>query len=863
MTALLAALHVVAPLLFFTDLTRNPYFTQIAVLNIGLACALALSAARGLKAERWSWVSTPLDAPWVLTFFAAALSWSYAYWTHPAFYRPSMTSEGLRAAFFLVLNSWGVYVLAAQRPDSDPEPMDVPIGGWAAFALAWGAAWALFPQLRGMPSASNAVWPHIWDPYGAVVWAAGLAAVFLLTRRGRTHDLWHLILVTGFLGAVYGVFQYFGVEFFWPRILNPYGGRSVSTFGNPNFMSSYMVVLLPLAVVYYLHARTRLQKGAYALVVLAIEASLLCSLTRSSWAGAVASLVPLAFSARLRRLAKEDPEFHGLVAAAAVALALFWPQSSVQGYAPTVFQRLYEMKAAFGGAGGGAPGATYSPLHQRYLIWLCAWTMGAENPLTGKGFGLIELFYPFYQGHFLATLEAFRTLRTHANNAHNELLEVFSQTGIVGLGAAALMWTAFFRRVWSALAVSREADALRAKPGTEGESEPVWALAAAAGAAGMLVDNLLNVSVHFAVPGLVFWWQAGTAMGLLSRREGRCASFVPPAAARYGAALLAAALLLVTARHWGGQWMREALYFNGFKTMHRGDAGKAAELLERAYAWHPREVNTNYELGNAYARSNLFEKAVWAYKEALAANAGYDEIYFNLGTLESLKLGRRDEALAHYAMSWAINPMSAGTAGNYAALLMQRGTPEDRAEAERVLAWGVGLEPANVNFAMTLAGVRASNGRWEEAEAVYTGLLRRQPNFAAAEQGLRQALAAGKRPAPPLLSQLDSFKGLEERIARRDYGPETLALARKGCADFPQSIVALFYLGNLELIHGDPGGAAEKLSRVVAADPGNVGAKLNLGQSLKRLGRAAEAADLFRQVLAADPNNAMARQELK
>lgn len=861
MTALLAALHLVCPLLFFTDLTRNPYFTQIVVLNIGLAASLAWAAAAGARARAWSWLNTPLELPWALTLAVSAASFAYAYLAHPAFYRPSMASEGLRAAFFLVLNSAGVYMLAAQAAGRESDPVDVPLGAWAAFALAWGGAWTLFPQLRGMPSGSLALWPHVWDPFGAAVWAAGLAGALWLARRGRTHDLWHVILVTGFLGAVYGVFQYFGVEFFWPRILNPYGGRSVSTFGNPNFMSSYMVVLLPLAVVYYLHAKTRAARFAYAAVVLAVEASLLCSLTRSSWAGAVAGLLPLAASARLRRLAKTDLEFHGLVAAAALALALFWPQSSVEGYAPTVFQRLSEMKQAFAPAAGGE--AAYSPLHQRYLIWLCSWTMGAENPLTGKGFGLLELFYPFYQGHFLSTMEGFRTLRTHANNAHNELLEVFSQTGILGLGAALLLWTAFFRRVASALGASRAADAQRAKPGAEGEADPVWALAAASGAAGMLVDNLLNVSAHFAVPGLLFWWQTGTAMGLLSRQEGRVTELDPPKWARAAAAAAALLLLAFTARHWTGQWMREALYFNGFKMMRRGDAVKAAEILEKAYAWHPREVNTNYELGNAYARSNDFVKAVWGYKEALAANAGYDEIYFNLGTLESIKLGRHDDALDHYRVSWAINPLSPGTAGNFASLLLQRNAPGDAAEAEAVLTDALRIEPANVNFAMSLAGVRARSGRWAEAAAVYSDLLKLQPNFAAAEQGLREAVGAGKLPVPAVLPALDAFRRLEERIARRDYGPETLALARKAGADFPASIVALFYLGNMELIHNDPAGAADKLAKVVKVDPSNVGAKLNLGQAYKRLGRAAEAADLFRQVLAADPNNAMARQELK
>ncbi|MDE2293426.1 MAG: O-antigen ligase family protein, partial [Elusimicrobia bacterium] len=426
MTALLAVVHFVGPLIFFTDLTRNPYYTQIALVNIGLTAAAAMWAARGLAEGRWRWVSTPLDLPWALFLGIAGVSWVYSYFAHPAFYRPSIREQGAMGGIFIVVNACAVYYLAVQSSEAEPGEPDVPLAGWAAFVLLWGGAWTFFPQLRGAPSGVESLWPHLWDPFGALMWATGVAAVVWLTRRGRVHDFWHLILATGFLAAVYGVFQYFGVEFFWPKVLNPYGGRSVSTFGNPNFMSSYMLMLPPLCVVYYLQARSRAARLVYAAVFLAAEASLLCSLTRSSWAGAAAALAPLAFSAKLRRLAKKDLEFHGLVVAAVVALAALWPQSSVHGYAPSVLGRIEEMRQALHPKEGGA----YSPLYQRCLIWLCAWTMGAENPLTGKGWGLFELFYPFYQGHYLMTVDVLRGLRTHANNAHNEVLELFSQTGI-------------------------------------------------------------------------------------------------------------------------------------------------------------------------------------------------------------------------------------------------------------------------------------------------------------------------------------------------------------------------------------------------------------------------------------------------
>ena len=145
---------------------------------------------------------------------------------------------------------------------------------------------------------------------------------------------------------------------------------------------------------------------------------------------------------------------------------------------------------------------------------------------------------------------------------------------------------------------------------------------------------------------------------------------------------------------------------------------------------------------------------------------------------------------------------------------------------------------------------------------MFEGLLRRQPNLLAAESALRQSLGKSGRPAPAILGELAAFHRLEELIGRRDYGDESLRLARSASSVFPQSTAAVFYLGNLELIHGDAAAAARLLSQVVAGDPRNLGARLNLGQAFKRLGRGQEAAAQFRAVLAEDPANAAARAGL-
>ncbi len=867
---ILIALHFVCPLIFFTDLTRNPYITQIALLNIGLLAAAAIHLARQSAAGELRLPKTILDLPIAGWVGICVLSWFAAYLGHLPHFRPAMRSEGLRVFLFMGVNSLLPFYLAVQASRDSPEESDAPIVQWFGFVVIWGLLWTLYPQMRAAPGPLSSIRHHLWDPYGALLWIGGTAVVIFLARKGSIHSIWHVALSVGFLASAYAVVQYFGKEFLWPKVLNPYGGRSVSTFGNPNFMSSYQVMLLPLAVTYYLSAKNRLHRTLYGVIALCLQAGLLCSLTRSSWVGGAAALAPLAFSGRLRRLAKRDVEFHGLVAVGALLLLLFWPQGNVSGYVSSFIGRLTEVAVIF--KDGGVP---YSPWYQRVLIWTCGWTMGSENPLLGKGWGNFELFYPFYQGFFLDHFEFFRSMRTHANNSHNEVLEIFSQTGILGLGVFAWIWTVFFRGSWLGarpFAYPRApADPPKKGAKPPPDSERIWILAAAAGVFGMLVDNLLNVSIHFAVPAFFFWWQAGAAVGLLANAENRERVLRMPNKAASWA--LAAALLLAAGfgcRHFTRYWLREVHYFMGFKLVRGGDLRRAIVELTKAYRWDRHDVNNNYELGNSYARSDQPDKALWAYAEALNANAGYDEIYFNRASVLH-KLGRLEEAEKNFLTSWAINPLSPQLYTAFTRFYLSGDLQANRDKAIPLLEQAARLYPHDLNHLNNLGYLYSLGGETAKAEKAYIRVLRRQPSMGVAEKNLRNSIARSGRPAPPVLSQIGAFRALEQGLKSaqaagfrdRRGSEKLLKQARKVAEWFPDFPAARLYRGNLELLHGDPAAAEKDLRWIVAKEPKKIAPRINLAQAVKAQGRRGEAADLFRAVLALDPGNAQARAELK
>ncbi|MBI4052121.1 MAG: hypothetical protein HY400_06420, partial [Elusimicrobia bacterium] len=398
------------PLLFYTDLTRNPYYTQIAGLNILMWLCLGCWVWSSFLLKKWEIPKTVLDIPWLGWLGVCLVSGLVSYWGHAVFFRPAIFNEGFRIGLFTVSNAvlvfyWGAWIGMSKEENTSS------VRGWFLFLMVWSFLWFLFPHLRKIP-ATPGTWDRVWDPYGGILWLGGIVMVWRLTRKGSPWDFWNLLMATGFLAAGYGILQYFGVEMVWPKRLDPYGVRAVSTFGNPNFLSSYLVVLLPMAAVFFLQARSLEEKIFYGLYFLTYEASIVSSLTRSSWLGALAALGCLGFSPACRRAFRENRKEVAVLGTLALILIFMWPTGGSSSM--TVLGRVKELKEILPQARLEGPGP-YSPWYQRLLIWVCCWQMGLENPLLGKGWGVLELFYPFYQGPNLLALDIFRTLRTHAN----------------------------------------------------------------------------------------------------------------------------------------------------------------------------------------------------------------------------------------------------------------------------------------------------------------------------------------------------------------------------------------------------------------------------------------------------------------
>jgi len=851
--ALLVFLYVilffVSPLVFFTDLTRNPYYLQITLLNASVLCAAALLLLTAAGEKSWALPPNVLYAPLAALLAVMALSFIRAYFGHEPFFRPSMLSEFTRAGVFTAVNCALVFLLAQKVP-FDPEPQRRSAYAWLAFILLWGGLWFLFPNLRTPPQ-GDSLMARFWDPYGGTLWLGGIASVWFLVRRFKQEDIIHLAMAVGVLASIYGVLQYFGIELIWARLLNPYGNRSVSTFGNPNFVSSYIVMLLPFALAYLMAAKKPQQRFFYGLTFLTYEAMLMASLTRSSWIGAAAGIASVFAFKEYRLRFRENKDFLGWFLAGALLLLLIWPAQSLKPFSSGLTERLSEgtgrMASVSSLSLGAAPDKIYSSFHQRLLIWTSAWQMGLEGPMLGKGWGLFENFYPFYQGRLLFNFEHIRPLRTHANNAHNEALEMFSQTGLVGLGVYiwlfAVLFAAFFRYYRGA-----------------GQEERYWTIPFAAAVIGMFADNMFNVSLHFAVPALLFWWLVGGFSRKLSGPgEGAARTWTKPvlgAAAAWLMVLLCAAGVW----YWSAQFMREMYYFRGFKAMRRNDFAGAAAELKKAYDSHGREVNNNYELANAYVRAGDIPGAEWAYEEALKSNAGYDEIYFNLGVVQK-RLGKLDAALGNLEMSVFINPLNAPAFNAIAEICVKE--PARAKEALEVFKAAARTFPDDPNMLNTLGYFQTGQKDYRAAKEAYGRGVRINPGDAMLAQNLMGVAAQLGLKNDPDVLWFRKFQEVQARLTANDFSRSAMASADELVRMEPGNPNALSLRAKISFKAGDEKGAKQDLLKALAVRPQDNAMRYGLAVIYEREGDFKSARREWETLLQFEPGNTVVAERLK
>lgn len=233
------------------------------------------------------------------------------------------------------------------------------------------------------------------------------------------------IVATGSVVAAYGILQIFNIDFLtWPAA--PYlTGRALSTFGQPNFLASFLLLVIPLSFYLAWASKQFLLKSTYYLFG---ALQVICLFLTSS-RGALVSffLVIIIFSGYLlffQRLSKKKK-----ISVMAILLVLcLVGVFLVEMFNPGRFKELLNTKKG--------------SLAARVFFFQAAADASLNKPMFGNGLeNSSEIFIQYYERDW----GIYGPVGANADRAHNLVLDTIVTTGFVGLFFMSLWYYFYFR----------------------------------------------------------------------------------------------------------------------------------------------------------------------------------------------------------------------------------------------------------------------------------------------------------------------------------------------------------------------------------------------------------------------------------
>ncbi len=208
-------------------------------------------------------------------------------------------------------------------------------------------------------------------------------------------------LLSNFVISLYGIYQFFiekPINDAWvDKNVNPdLQIRAYSVLGNPNILSQYLLLILPIGIMFLIYKKKITHKILLAVITGAIFLCLLLTLSRASLIGVIVSFLTIG-------ILKYSSLLIILVPLGVIALMFL---------APSIFERLL---TSFN--------TKDTSISSRVTLWNDVMQMIKDYMFTGVGFGVTAFsgIYLFYKHQYLTAL-----------HAHNFYLEVLAETGIIG-----------------------------------------------------------------------------------------------------------------------------------------------------------------------------------------------------------------------------------------------------------------------------------------------------------------------------------------------------------------------------------------------------------------------------------------------
>ncbi|MBQ3667238.1 MAG: tetratricopeptide repeat protein, partial [Elusimicrobiaceae bacterium] len=458
----------------------------------------------------------------------------------------------------------------------------------------------------------------------------------------------------------------------------------------------------------------------------------------------------------------------------------------------------------------------FQSLHQRLLMWDTSKEIFLSKPVLGSGVGNYQMAFAQNQPKTLVKYPELRNLKTTTNAPHNEILFQLAQGGMVGVGLFLFMFMVLFLEVKDFAAHKKEGD----------KKQLLQAIFC--GILGMLVDNMLNISLHAVVPAFIFWWLVGAEVSGVGKEESKVSIAANPATKAVALTLLACCVAVLV---WQGVWFAsEYESFAGQKKIAAKNYDGAVRNLSAALTLYPANTEAGFRLGQVLLIQQDYKKALAVFEKTLAAASYYEEVYYQ-AALAALGTGETKKAV-HYLMdNLRLHPYHL-QAHKLLSTLLYQNTIYAGEEELAMLEKGLTLFPYESVLWKQLGEIYQKPGENERAQNVYLRGL--ETDTLSKELLTRlEKMYPSTAERPPLLAQARTLQSYQDKAAKFDkmstlYQHKLREDIEKYVMQYPQDMNGHILLARVLSLSGNDLKSEEQLRQVLRQRPDNLWANLAL-----------------------------------
>lgn len=357
----------------------------------------------------------------------------------------------------------------------------------------------------------------------------------------------------------------------WGRNADMFGSRWYASFYWPNPFAAFLLLLIPVAAIRFLHARTRNETVAHGIITSVLLVAFIMTYSRGAWvalAGVSLLAVALIRLPSTRVALRRVGVIIGIVALATVLLAGRVDTSAREGF--------FDRAASMSNPGNES-------IQGRLSFWRSAMGIFRDHPIVGTG--------PWTYG--IATTRYQDDVRFYSSDAHNFYLQTAAEMGIVGLMTLAILLASVVALWIRTLRLAR------------GTAEYPIVAGVGLGLIGFFLHSALDLNWAFpANPALAF-----AMIGVLAGYEGPFQRPAPLSTRPLAVGLRIAATLVVGLAIALTQMSRVAqhAYVEGMRLVDSGQLLAGTTELARARQWNP--LHPDYVMPFALAASQTSPQA--------------------------------------------------------------------------------------------------------------------------------------------------------------------------------------------------------------------------------------------------------------